>query len=528
MKKLKHTIFLIVLSFTLISFKQINDNPGNHPENILISESKKIDINNISTWYTNYGSFNRDPLTGNSGFEWPKNSGKLARYASGMWIGGKVGSDTLIAIAEYSNEFKPGYIQNGIPLGESSPLYKIYSIFRGDTSSSDYMNWPANQGAYLDSQGKPFFLGTQTSFCSFTDGYVSAHTNRAGSTAPLKVDILQTNWAYTNVNLQDVIFTEYKIINKNTQAYTNAYISIWTDDDLGGAVDDAVGIDTVHKMGYTYNVNDNDPQYGAAPPAVGFTLLRSPVVPSTGDTVRYYNPPGSNNLVVKVNYKESGLSSFSMYSNGVAGASDPANYQETYNNFQGLKSNGTPFIDPNTNQVTKFPYSGDPVTNTGWVQTDGSDRRFLMTFGPMTINPNDTQSVIYAQVIARGSSNINSITKLRDLSNYVNGVYASNFQGVLSVNNISTEIPDSYKLSQNFPNPFNPSTVIRYSVTGNKYVSLKVYNALGNEVATLVNEKQNAGTYEVDFNGAGFSSGIYFYKFTADNFTDTKRMILLK
>ena len=104
----------------------------------------------------------------------------------------------------------------------------------------------------------------------------------------------------------------------------------------------------------------------------------------------------------------------------------------------------------------------------------------------------------------------------------------SNFQGVLSVNNISTEVPNGYRLEQNFPNPFNPNTVIRYSVTGNKYVSLKVYNALGNEVATLVNEKQNAGTYEVDFNGSGLSSGIYFYKFTSDNFTDTKRMILLK
>ena len=148
------------------------------------------------------------------------------------------------------------------------------------------------------------------------------------------------------------------------------------------------------------------------------------VVPSSGDTVRYYNPPGSNNLVVKVNYKETGLSSFSMYSNGVAGDSDPVDYRESYNNFQGLKSNGTPFIDPNTNQATKFPYSGDPVTNTGWVQTDGNDRRFLMTFGPMTINPNDTQSVIYAQVIARGSSNLNSITQLRNLSDYVNSVYA--------------------------------------------------------------------------------------------------------
>ena len=82
----------------------------------------------------------------------------------------------------------PGILKTGFLWVNQDPLYKIYNIIRGDTTSSDYMNWPVNQGAYVNSQGKPFFLGTQTMFCSYTDGYPAAHNNRAGSTAPLKVD----------------------------------------------------------------------------------------------------------------------------------------------------------------------------------------------------------------------------------------------------------------------------------------------------------------------------------------------------
>ncbi|MDQ3022654.1 MAG: T9SS type A sorting domain-containing protein [Bacteroidota bacterium] len=365
-------------------------------------------------------------------------------------------------------------------------------------------------------------------FYSYTDGYPEAHGNIAGSTAPLKAVILQTNWSYTNVNLQDVIFTEYKIINRNNVPWVNTYISIWTDDDLGDPLDDCVGIDTSLMLSYTYNFEDNDPVYGAAPPAVGFLTLRNPIVPSIGDTARYYNPPGSNNLIIKPNYKEMDLSSFNMFVNADPSIGDPRNYTETYFNQQGFQRLGTSWINPSTSQPSKFPYSGDPVTSTGWLQTSGNDRRSLMSIGPLTMNPNDTQSVIVAQVIARGTSNTNSVAVLRNLSNYVRGVYENNFQGVLSIKNVSSEIPSRFTLGQNYPNPFNPSTVIRYLIKENRFITLKVFDILGNEVSTLVNQKQTAGSYEVEFEGSNLSSGIYFYKLETEGFTDTKRMILLK
>jgi Secretion system C-terminal sorting domain len=86
----------------------------------------------------------------------------------------------------------------------------------------------------------------------------------------------------------------------------------------------------------------------------------------------------------------------------------------------------------------------------------------------------------------------------------------------------------SYKLYPNFPNPFNPKTIISYSLDGNRFVSLKVFNILGDEIATLINQKQNPGSYQVEFDGSNLSSGIYFYTLLAGEFKETRRMLLVK
>ena len=113
-----------------------------------------------------------------------------------------------------------------------------------------------------------------------------------------------------------------------------------------------------------------------------------------------------------------------------------------------------------------------------------------------------------------------------------NGIYKMKviYHGIVAVNEnyLQVNLPDKYVLYQNYPNPFNPNTVIRYSLKGNHFITLKVFDALGKEVAALVNEKQNAGTYEFDFDGSGLASGIFFYKLEADGFTETKSMVLLK
>ena len=99
---------------------------------------------------------------------------------------------------------------------------------------------------------------------------------------------------------------------------------------------------------------------------------------------------------------------------------------------------------------------------------------------------------------------------------------------ITSVEDQNNGIPSQFILEQNYPNPFNPSTTIRYSIPASEFVTLNVYDVLGNEVATLVDEYRPAGSYEVNFNASQLSSGIYFYKLQAGSFVETKKMILLR
>ena len=97
-----------------------------------------------------------------------------------------------------------------------------------------------------------------------------------------------------------------------------------------------------------------------------------------------------------------------------------------------------------------------------------------------------------------------------------------------SVGNDGSSLPNKFSLDQNYPNPFNPSTKIEYTLQIASNVTLKVYNVLGQVVATLVSEKQDVGTHSATFEASQFTSGVYFYKINAGNYTATRKMMLIK
>ena len=107
-------------------------------------------------------------------------------------------------------------------------------------------------------------------------------------------------------------------------------------------------------------------------------------------------------------------------------------------------------------------------------------------------------------------------------------LFNNDISGINAINEEHTNIPSNFELKQNYPNPFNPSTTLSFVIGHSSFVSLKVYDLLGREVATLVNETKTPGNYEVNFNAPNLPSGIYLYKLQAGSLTESKKMILLK
>ena len=140
-----------------------------------------------------------------------------------------------------------------------------------------------------------------------------------------------------------------------------------------------------------------------------------------------------------------------------------------------------------------------------------------ITYGPAT--PDNTIITITITDTSTGGTfgTIGSYGYIDDLG----------FTGPAAVEQINGLSQDFY-LSQNYPNPFNPSTKIHFSIPERSDITLKVFDVLGKEVATLLNEEKNAGNYQVDFSGYGLPSGIYFYTLNAGNFTETKKLVLMK
>ncbi|MCB9208051.1 MAG: T9SS type A sorting domain-containing protein [Ignavibacteriales bacterium] len=202
-----------------------------------------------------------------------------------------------------------------------------------------------------------------------------------------------------------------------------------------------------------------------------------------------------------------------------------------------------------------FWYSGDPVTQNGWLCNIKTDHRLMVNTGPFTLEKDKPQEIIIAYIIGRGTDYFNSITVSRKIAKDVIGFYNSNFTEIpVGVKQSKSEIiPTKFALEQNYPNPFNPTTTIKYQIPnqvrddnssviarsettkqsnvethGHASVRLVVYDILGREVTTLVNQKQKPGTYEVIFDASKYSSGVYYYQLKVGQFIKTKKMMLLK
>ncbi len=310
------------------------------------------------------------------------------------------------------------------------------------------------------------------------------------------------------------VYLEYWVHNKGSNVLEDCYISFWTDPDLGRAGDDFVGCDTLDNIFFCYNAVNSDGQYGTPPPALGFKYLVGPIVPWPGETADLHG-------VAWPDHKDIGMTAFSKFINGT----DPDNADETYGYMQGLTKTGMPY--EYDSQVLTYMHSGDPVTAQGDVDIAPADRRMFASSGPFDFNPGDSLYILLRMAVRHGDTNLDAVTKVKEVLNLP-------FSIITDVTGpVNGQLPLEFSVKQNYPNPFNPKTTIQYTIPERAHVKVDIYNILGQRVARLVDQAQPAGEYRVVWDGtdeAGkpASTGVYFYKVTAGDNIEKKKMLLLK
>jgi hypothetical protein len=453
LKYFKITALLVMIVLAAGAYAKPRIKIGQQPmgPNVVV-QSVQLKANNIASWFHNTGVFNQDFRTTNTpGLEWPKGSNKFACFTAGLSIGCGIDGQYAQCMGSYKGEYAPGTWQNG---NFVTTDFKLYTVKLGDNAETnpDYANWFKmipygapfkdinNNGVYdngIDVPGMP--NAGQTLFMCMGDGDISQHNIGEGFGGGivnplLKVEAHFTAWAYTTPGLEDLQFVNWLVINKGDKQWDSTFMGVVVDPDLGNADDDYIGCDRTLNLGYCYNADNNDPIYGLAPPAFGMDYFKSPIIKATNDTI--------------------GMTSFVFFSNTSASPppceSDPNGEPvPAYHMLQGLKKDRSPFVDITQvpPAVTKFCYPGDPEIGSGWTEYKGSrqncggingteitvnppgDRRFIFNSGRLdfVVYPGDTQNIVLAQFVQRGSDNKNSVTLLKRLSKTAQLIYDNNF-----------------------------------------------------------------------------------------------------
>ncbi len=175
-----------------------------------------------------------------------------------------------------------------------------------------------------------------------------------------------------------------------------------------------------------------------------------------------------------------------------------------------------PVIAPDGSNLPMSVSLGDSTASGGGI---GSTDHFGLLGYPITMAKCDfAEIIVYDTVLSSDDRSA--------VEEYLKNKYNITITGI--EDSKSESIPAQFTLYQNYPNPFNPSTTIRYSIPKASFITLKIYDILGRELATLVNEQKPAGNYQVEFNASSYASGVYLYRIEAGGFIATKKLLLLK
>ncbi len=403
----------------------------------VLDAARRMDINRINMVVTNSGWFGFDANSVGPGLYYPKGEPTTTLFAGGLWLGDEF--PTRVTVAEYSSEYSPGrVVAPGFPENPASADLVVYKMKRwsGDPADSahiertpaelaldptldplihhswsEYLAGAATRGApvqlyrlpltstpapddSVDLPG-PSVSGDQMLWSVYNDADPALHTNNAGGTNPLGIEVQQTTFAFDRTGpLGDVVFVRYRLIHRGIDALGHLRPGIWTDPDIGDFSDDLVGCDVARNMGFAYNADASDAVYGSMPPAIGIRLLDTP------------------------------MRAFTRYINGT----DPASANESLNYLRGLTTDGGPIIDPVTQAVTPFMYPGNPTSGNGWLDDVPLDKRMLVAADLFQVSPGDSVDFTMAIVIGQDPDVLAGIHELRCNADFAQQSYAGGFR----------------------------------------------------------------------------------------------------
>ncbi len=483
--------------------------------------------NSIRTSLWNNGVYFCDsiPESPKEGMFWPANTSNPLQYAAGLWVSGKDEHGTVrTALSYYKSFYQPGRI-NGIFNDTNYSVASSFSdprfnmLLLSDTATPAdpmYQRWvndAAVTGVPLTGTGAPLLYGNLNAYWVMNDlDTTSYRLIIPHDPLPMGLEINNYVFAFGDPDpLSNAIFIVMDIANRSTHTYDSAFVGWWNDIDLGAPLQNFAGCDTVLSLGFMYHDQYADMYYGNKPPACGYVVLESPTSkagksPMTSfmkDTKFRWQFPGWGSTNNDIAYR---------------------------NSLEGKLPNGERLRPPTDSSKTiTFANPGDPISATGWNASDDEfshDVKELLGSGPFTLKPNQSVRFALAFIVAQDTGRLSSIRKLKEAvpairSKWTAVVYAPEERD-------QQKIPTDFSLSNSYPNPFNPSSTIRYTLPQKSFVTLKVYDVLGRVITTLVNEEKPAGSYDVTFNASQLSSGIYFCNFQAGAFSSARKMLLMK
>ncbi len=453
---MKRFLLLFVLFTTLLLSFAADNRDTKNAQRLTASEPHNtwLNVNNISTQFQNIGLGDHNESLSGPGFVFPKGSGKTVVYESGLLWGVRIGDSIHVGGSTYNSGLQPGKIlAPGIAEDRNLPKNRIYRVrpdyAAADLSSevadegrpvseirnqyaTDWNEWPARDGAPFDDRngngtyepgidipGKKGADQTVWYVCNDLD---TARTINLYGRIPVGMEMQVTIWAYARKGpLGNMLFKNYRLINKSTNTFDTLYVAQWVDIEVGDCCNDFGGSDTTLSLQFGYNGLPSDQMYAdRVPPAVGYQFLTLPMYAAV---TKWTGSPISDPVLGR--YESGG---------------------QWYNWMRGLLPDGRLFADWRyPNAPTRFWLDGDPVTGVGRVDGDVTrspgSRRMHATVGPFKLLPNQSLDVPVAAMAGFGTNNIKGVKTLRKYAHAAR----SNFNGILN------SIPPDVTVAVSYP-----------------------------------------------------------------------------